>query len=798
MRKGYIVLLILLVGCTILVAQEPYKLPPQDVIDIVDAPPTPRGVMSPDGRYLLLIEYESMPSIAVMAQPLLRIAGMRITPAYNSRQRTTFYTGLVLVDLDGGAKRRINLPDGVQMGFPQWSSDGAFIAFGRYQDDGVSLWIVRVKSGEVKQLTPSRINAVFGLGFHWLPDNRHIVANMIPEDRGDPPPPPLIPAGPTIQETAGKIAKVWTYQDLLQNPHDEDLFDYYATSQLVEIDATNGEMRSIGSPGIYPSIDPSPDGQCLLVHKIRRPYSYMVPYFRFTHTLEIWDRTGLLVHTLADMPLADEVPMRGVPTGHRSVAWRPLKPATLVWAEALDQGNPDIDVPHRDKIVTLSAPFTGEPSEVLRLTHRYAGIDWLERNGQALVTEYDWKRRWRTTHLVWFDNAKRPPKVLFDLSSQDRYGDPGRPVEHVTYKGKDIVLQDGDWIYMSGAGASSEGDRPFLDKFNLKSKKSERLFHCGPSSYEVFTGFVQNARHKIVTRYESKTKPPNYVLRDLKKDARQQLTDFTDPAPQLTGMRKEVIRYTRDDGVELSGTLYLPPDYREGQRLPCVIWAYPREYSDPKMAGQVRGSPYRFTFFRGTSQLFFVTQGYAVLDGAEMPVVGDPKTMNDTFVDQIVSNARAAIAKLDAMGVIDPTRVGVGGHSYGAFMTANLLARCDLFAAGIARSGAYNRTLTPFGFQNERRTLWEAPEIYFKLSPFMHADKINEPILLIHGEADNNSGTFPIQSRRLYHALKGHGATARLVFLPNESHGYRARESILHVLAESFEWFDRYVKHRAN
>jgi dipeptidyl aminopeptidase/acylaminoacyl peptidase len=478
------------------------------------------------------------------------------------------------------------------------------------------------------------------------------------------------------------------------------------------------------------------------------------------------------------------------------LSWRPLKPATLLWVEALDEGDPEKEVPYRDKLMSLSAPFTGEPKEMLKTKQRYAGISWLQQEGLAFLSEREWKRRWRTTSLVNVDDPSQAPKKIVDISSQDSYNDPGRFLSTTTPNGERVILQDKDWIYLSGSGASPKGDMPFLDMMNIKTMEKKRLFQCSEGSYESFVDFVGNSRDLIITSYQSKTEPPNYYLTNLKNKKRQALTSFKDPAPQLTGMKKQLIKYTRADGVELSGTLYLPPDYKEGDRLPCVIWAYPREYQDRRVAGQIRGSPHRFTFFRGTSQLFFVTQGYALLDGAQMPVIGDPKTMNDTFVEQIVSSLQAAIDKLDSMGVIDPKRVGVGGHSYGAFMTANLLAHCDLLAAGVARSGAYNRTLTPFGFQSERRTLWQAPEIYFKLSPFMHAHKINEPILLIHGEADNNSGTFPIQSRRLYHALKGHGATARLVMLPNESHGYSARESVLHVLAEMLEWFDKYVKNK--
>ncbi|MFQ6037528.1 MAG: S9 family peptidase [Candidatus Aminicenantales bacterium] len=787
---------LLLLFSVFLFPQEPYKVPPKEVVDIVTAPPPPRVSLSPDRRSMLLVSYESMPSIAYLAQPLLRIGGLRILPKYNARQVTTFYTGIAIKNIPEATVRDVSIPPGSLLGFPRWSHDSRWLAFLKYGANGVELWVAERESGRARKLTGEIINATLTSGFLWHPDNRHILTFTIPEGRGAPPEKPAVPVGPNIQETSGKVAKVWTYQDLLQSAHDEDLFEYYTTSQIVEIDVETGKSHKVGQPGMYLFADPSPNGTLLLVHRIKRPFSYMVPYYYFTHTIEVWNRSGEMVHLLADLPLADDVPMRGVPKGPRSFAWRPLKPATLVWVEALDEGDPEKQVPHRDRLMTQAYPFTDPPREIMKITHRYSGLLWMHPPGKSFLTEYDWKRRWRTTYLVDVDHPEIPPVKVFDLNVYDRYNDPGSPVMTRTSSGGRILVQDKDWIYLSGSGASPEGDRPFLDRFNLKSMEKERLFQCREETYEFFVDFFGDSRTKIITQYQSKTEPPNYFLVDLKSQRRTQLTDNKDPAPQMTGMKKQLIKYERKDGVKLSGTLYLPPDYKKGERLPLVVWAYPREYTDPRVAGQVRGSPHRFTYFRGTSQLFFVTQGYAVFDGAQMPIVGDPKTWNDTFVDQLVSSAKAAIDVLDAMGVIDPRRVGVGGHSYGAFMTANLLAHSDLFSAGIARSGAYNRTLTPFGFQNERRTLWEAPELYFKISPFMHADKINEPILLIHGEADNNSGTFPIQSRRLYHALKGHGATARLVMLPFESHGYRAKESVLHVLAEMFEWFDKYVKQK--
>ena len=450
-------------------------------------------------------------------------------------------------------------------------------------------------------------------------------------------------------------------------------------------------------------------------------------------------------------------------------------------------------VPFRDLVKTFDAPFTGEPKEVFQVQHRFVGFGWMAKSDQVIVTENDRDRRWRTSTLM--DLAHPEAKsVLFDLSMNDAYNDPGRPVYEVRPDGERVIVQDGDWVYLAGNGASDKGDRPFLDKFNLKNRQKERLYVSGETKLERFVSFVKTSRTTAVVRSESKTDVPNYFIAELKTNVKKAITDFKDPAPQLTGMKKQLVKYNRPDGVALSGTLYLPPGYKEGTRLPVMIWAYPLEYSDAGTAGQVRGSPNAFTFFRGPTPLFFVTQGYAVLMDATMPVVGDAETMNNTFVEQIVAAAKAAIDKLDSMGVADRKRIVVSGHSYGAFMTANLLAHSDLFAAGIARSGAYNRTLTPFGFQSERRSFWDAPDLYMKVSPFAFADKIKTPILLIHGEADNNSGTHPIQSERLFQAIKGNGGTARYVVLPFESHGYSARESVLHVLAEMFEWADKYAK----
>jgi dipeptidyl aminopeptidase/acylaminoacyl peptidase len=797
MKKRLLVLVLAIGFLGIISAgQAPYKVPPKEVIDILDAPPFPRAFLSPGGDLILLADYQAMPNIAELAQPLLRIAGLRITPRTNGRQQLIFHTALSLVSLRDGKTRSVALPQGIRMGFPQWSHDGRSIAFARYKEDGAEVWVVNAATAEAKPLTPAILNSTLSSGMDWRPGSRHLLIHSIVEGRGNPPQAPAVPVGPVVEESYGKVSKVATYQDLLKSPYDDALFEYYATSQLIEVDTATGEMRRIGSPGIFLSAESSPDGNFLLVHRIKKPYSHSVPFFEFAHALEVWDKNGKPIKVLADVPAAEEVPLNGVALGPRSFEWQPLRPSTLVWAEALDGGDPEKEAPFRDRLLVLEAPFSAAPGEVLKIQNRYAGVEWLATPGNGLVSEYDWKKRWRTTTLIDIENPQAGPRKIFDLSTQDDYADPGSIVMTRTPSGETVALQDKDWVYLDGDGASPQGNRPFLDMMSLKTLEKKRLFACPEGRYETFIAFPGRERGRILISSESPINPPNYYLSDLKSKKKTALTNFRDPAPQLTGLKKELIKYPRADGVELSGTLYLPPGYTPGVRLPVVIWAYPLEYSDARTAGQVRDSPFRFTFLRGSSQLFFVTQGYAVLDGAQMPVIGDPKTMNDTYVEQIVSGARAAIDALDKRGVGDPRRVGVGGHSYGAFMTANLLAHCDLFAAGIARSGAYNRTLTPFGFQSERRTLWEATETYLQMSPFMSADKIKAPLLLIHGEADNNSGTFPIQSERLFAALKGFGGTARLVILPYESHGYSARESILDVLAEMFEWFDKYVKNR--
>lgn len=770
-----------------LIAQPaPYQKAPKAIQAVLDAPGTPVLLASPSGDRFLLAEFERHPPIKDLAQPMARLAGLRINPRTRGPHSPQRLKALALQDLKDPAAS-IALPAGAALGQPRWSPDGARFVLTAATDQATELWVGEAATGKLRRIEGVKLNAVLGHPLDWLPDGS-LLCKTVPANQGPAPLASEVPAGPRIQETAGKAAPAPTYQDLLQNAYDESRFEFLGQSQLVRVDLATGAATPIGQPGLYADVQPSPDGQLLLVARLQRPFSFLVPASHFPVREEVWDRSGALVHTAADLPLAEGIPLEGVRTGPRRLHWRPTAPATLAWIEALDGGDPRRKADFRDRLLMQEAPFKAAPVELARLKARLMGLEWGERGDLAVLREYERDRRWTRTWLL--DPAKPGgARLAFDLSSNDKYRDPGAFLSKLLPSGHTALRQQGSALFLAGAGATPAGDRPFLDRFDPASLKAERLFRCGEGVYESVTALLPDGR--IITRRESPGDAPNYILHG---QAAKALTAFKDPLPELRKIQKKLVKYKRPDGVDLSFTMYLPPDYKAGERRPAVVWAYPLEFTDAATAGQVSGSTNRFTTINGMSHLFFLLSGYVVLDGATMPVVGDPKTVNDTYLEQVVASAKAAIDKADELGVIDPKRVGVGGHSYGAFMTANLLAHSTLFKAGIARSGAYNRTLTPFGFQSERRTLWEAPEMYLKVSPFMSANKFNAPILLIHGEADNNQGTFPIQSERLYAALKGNGQAARYVTLPLESHGYAARESIEHTLWEMTHWFDKHLK----
>ncbi|RJT22049.1 S9 family peptidase [Chakrabartia godavariana] len=785
------------------VAQEAaptYQQPPAPIAQILDAKPNPGVSVSPDRKTLLLTDRSNLPSIAELSEPMLRLAGYRINPRNNgpANSRVSWLTGLSFQSIDGGAARPVTgLPANARLTNTNWAPDGKTVAFLVNVPSGLELWVADVAQAKARKLNGPMVNAASGSGFSWLPDSSGLLVLAVPAGRGVVPNVDHPPEGPIITETGGRAAPVRTYQDLLANAGDEALFDYYFTSQPTVV-SLNGRARTVGQPGVVLGLSTSPDGRYILQTRVKKPYSYVVPASLFPSDIIVTDLNGREAHRVADLPLRDNVPtpFDAVAPGPRTVQWRADADATLVWTEAQDGGDPRNAAEVRDRVFMLRAPFNDRPQVLIDLKERYAGTTW-GRDDVAIVNSRWFNTRHETRTLVDPSNPGAG-RVLVDRNYQDRYNDPGSVMTEPNARGRSVMRfnADGSKVFVEGGGATREGQYPFLDLMDLKTGASERLWRSAQGEYETVVGVLDENGRKLVTYRESRTDPANLRVRDLDGGV-SQLTHFPDPAPQLAGVSRELITYTRDDGVELSGTLYLPAGYdkdRDGP-LPLLMWAYPAEFTDAAVAGQVVDTDNRFVRPGGSSHLFLLTQGYAILDNPTMPIIGrDGAEPNDTYIEQLSASAKAAVDAVVARGVADRDRIAVGGHSYGAFMTANLLAHTDLFRTGIARSGAYNRTLTPFGFQAEQRSYWEATDTYNAMSPFTYANKINEPILLIHGEEDDNSGTFPVQTERFYAALKGNGATARYVVLPLEAHGYRARESVGHTLYEMGAWLDRWMK----
>jgi len=792
LRRLIIALVFLAVAVSAKAEDTFYKQPPKPVLEALRALPTPVISVSPQRDYAILAQAVRYPSINEVAQPMLRLAGIRIDSNTNGMHLAANYLSFTIRRLSDGAEIKVALPHDAKLGEPIWSPDGKQFAFTNTTPSGIELWIGVTGTGQSRRIEGVRINGVMvggGRPIEWMGDNRTLLARLVPAGRGPVPAEITIPKGPHVQESLGNAGPAPTYEDLLSTPHDEDLFDYYATSQLAYLDSATGKTASFGKPAIYTTLRTSPDQDHLLVGRLHKPYSYQLPARAFPEDIEVWNREGKVEYTVANLPLADQVPLAGVRTGPRSVEWAPEQSAMLIWVEALDGGNPKEIAPHRDKVVALPAPFNGKPRELYETQERFRGMQPLA-DGKMLVEDFNRRTRIIRTLEVDLNKPEAEARLIFSRNERDEYRNPGSPVLKTAPDGRRTVIQLGDELLLSGAGASPSGDQPFLDRFNLATGKAERLFQS-KTGYESIVAVLDDSGTRLLTRRESPMDPPNYFIRE--GSTLKPLTRFTDPMPQAAGIQKQLVTYKRADGVPLSFTLYLPANYKPGTRLPTLMWAYPYEFSDTDTAGQVTGHEAQAYPVLNYHQLVTL-DGYALLDNASMPIVGDPDTVNNTYIEQIQMDAQAAIDKAVEMGIADRDRIGVFGHSYGAFMTANLIAHTKLFQAAVAESGAYNRTLTPFGFQSERRTFWEAADVYTKMSPFWFADRIKTPMLLIHGEADDNTGTFPIQSERLFAAIRGNGGIVRLVMLPNEAHGYRGQETMEHVLYEELAWFDKFLK----
>ena len=796
--------ILLILSITFAFSQEniEYQKPSSEILNLVEYERPPSVVYDSDKNFMLFLYRDNYKSIEDLSQEELRLAGLRINPKTNIGSRITYYNNIKIKNLKNKRSEIediIGIPSNPKIANINWSPNQKNIAFANTSSDGVKLWVLNLESRSLVKLSDLKLNSNIRDVINWLNDSE-ILIKVIPENKkelidqsG------IVPLGPTISSNDGENAQNRTYQDLLKNKTDEFNFEQLVTSDLYKVDL-NGKINKWLDSDMYTDITPSPDGEFVMVSNIKKPFSYIVTYGRFPKSTNIYNNEGMLVSNLVDVPLIEELPQgfNAVWNGKRNFSWRMDKPSTITYMVALDNGDPSKEVEYRDELFELDAPFKGNGNTIFKSINRLAGIIWGNKTN-AVAIDYWIKNRNEKTYLFNPSNINQKPRIIYDRNYQDRYSDPGSFITERNAYNKSVLKIDSNNLILMGDGYSEKGQFPFVDRLNLDNLKSKRIYESNyTNKLENLVDFDVNKKQLLV-RIESKNDYPNYYFKNLNGKKVTRITDFNNPFEQLSKVDKQVITYKRNDGVELSGVLYLPVGYDKTskEKMPMIMWAYPREFKDKSSAGQNTNNPNEFTYPYYGSMVYWVTKGYVVLDDASFPIIGEDKTEpNDDFRNQLVENARAAINAVDKLGYIDKDRVAVGGHSYGAFMVANLLSHSDLFAAGIARSGAYNRTLTPFGFQSEERSYWQAPDVYYTMSPFMHADKMKTPLLLIHGEDDNNSGTYPMQSQRYFNALKGLGAVVRLVMLPKESHGYSSKESIYHVLWEQDQWLEKYVKNK--
>lgn len=779
-----------------------YQTPHEDIMVLADASLAPSIRINSKGTKAILLYRANFKSIDELSETEMRLAGLRINPITNISSRARYYYDLKVLDIASNKESDVKgLSANMRLTNFSWSHDQQKMAFTNTTETGVELWVLDVQKSQAKKLTDGIINANMGDAINWFKDDSAILITALPKDKAT-----LIdsetavPKGPTISTNDGKKAQNRTYQDLLKNPNDEFNFKQLAKSELWQINMDGTSSKWMDSK-MYSNVTFSPDGKYLKVTTVHEPFSYLVPYNRFPSETNIYAKDGTFIKKFLETPLLEDLPKGFMSTrkGPRSINWRADKAHTLYWAEALDGGDPEVKVDYRDEVFEQAVPFDQPKRSLIKTKQRYNSIMW-GTDELAVVYDYWWNTRELNTSIFNPSNADEKPYLFNSRNYQDRYSDPGDFVVTRNEYGRRVLELYKNSLFLLGDGFSDEGKKPFVDAYDITNKEAVRIYESNNNDQlETLISAIDIEEGKILTMLESKNEYPNYYFRNIDTKKLTPVTAFKNPFKAIQDVHKEVITYEREDGLELSATLYLPVGYdkKKKEKMPMIMWAYPREFKDKNSASQVTSSSNEFTYPWYGSPIFWVNRGYVVLDDAAFPIIGEGDDQpNDQFIKQLVSNAKAAIDAVDDLGYIDRNRVAVGGHSYGAFMTANLLTHSDLFAAGIARSGAYNRTLTPFGFQSEERNYWEAPEVYYNMSPFMHCDKMKTPLLLIHGEEDNNSGTYPMQSERYFNALKGLGATVRLVMLPKESHGYAAKESIMHMLWEQDEWLEKYVKNK--
>jgi dipeptidyl aminopeptidase/acylaminoacyl peptidase len=778
-----------------------YQKPSAEILALADYVRAPTVTMDSKKEFMLLSYRDTYKSLNDLNQEEMRLGGLRINPVTNISSTISYVNNLKIRKISAQDEIQVSgLPQNARIANISMSPNEKKIAFTHTTDKGVELWVLDVETAQAIRLTEAIINANMGNPISWLNDNENLLVRLLPKNRAA-----LIdtkkdlPKGPTVSVSDGSISQNPTFQDLLKNKADEKNFETLITSDLYKISIT-GKSELFKTSAMYSDVSVSPDGNYVLIKTIQKPFSYIIPYYRFPQTSVVYDIKGNVIKVVNEVPLIENIPkgFDSAPKGKRDMDWRDDKPSTLYYVVALDEGDKANKAEFRDEVFLWSAPFTSEATSLFKTRQRFAWIIW--GNDKFAVGFDRWyDTRNMKTYLINPSVFNDKPKVIYDRNFQDIYSDPGNFETKKNQYSRYVLTMDKDNAYLIGDGYSKEGQFPFIDEINLTSLKTKRLYQSEyKDKKEDLLSIKDIKKGEVLIQLQSKNEFPNYFFRNIRtKGKLTQITYFTNPFESIKNVCKKVIKYNRKDGVELSGTLYLPVGYDtiRKEKLPLLIWAYPVEYKDKNSAGQSDQNPNEFTYPNYGSFVYWVTKGYVVLDDASFPIVGEGTSEpNDNFIEQLVSNAEAAINAVDVMGYINPKKVAVGGHSYGAFMVANLLTHSKLFACGIARSGAYNRTLTPFGFQSEQRNYWDAPNVYNTMSPFMNADKMKTPLLLVHGDADNNPGTFTLQTERYFQALKGLGAPVRMVLLPKESHGYAAKENILHLLWEEDQFLEKYLK----
>ena len=776
-----------------------YQKPSAEILQLADYDRPPSIITNSGKDWLVMMYRPTYATLQDLSQQEMKLGGLRINPVTNISSSMTYSDNLKIRKMAEKQEQVVkNLPQNAQMAYFSFSPDEKKLAFTNTTAKGVELWMVDLESGSAKKITSDNLNANVGNPYSWNRDSQSFLIKVLPANRAKLlNPDDDLPTGPIVSTADGKVSQNRTYQDLLKNPQDEQNFKTLVASELYTVNL-EGDLKKFKDENLYIGNSYSPDGNYIMLTYLKEPFSYIVPLSRFPMTSEVYTSAGTLVKTVNEIPLNEIMPkgFSSVRTGKRNMTWRDDQPSTLVYAEALDGGDQSKQTEFRDEVFTWNAPFTSAPVSFFKTKQRFRGVEWSNAD-YAVVSESWYDTRNSKSFLVNLKNGSF--KTLEDRNYQDKYNDPGNFNETKNQYGRNVMDFKNGSAYLIGEGFTKEGQFPFIDELNLATLNKKRLYTSKlKNSSERIVDILDIKKGDILVVEQSPTLYPNYFKRNFKTNKTVAVTSLKNPFESIKNVHKEVINYKRDDGVSLSGTLYLPANYdrkAKKEKLPLLIWAYPAEYKDKDTAGQNTQNANDFTFPSYGSFIYWVTKGYAVLDDAAFPIIGEGKTEpNDNFVKQLVADGRAAIDAVDALGYIDRIKVAVGGHSYGAFMTANLLTYSKDYACGIARSGAYNRTLTPFGFQSEQRNYWDVPDLYNAMSPFMNADKMKTPMLLIHGAADNNPGTFTLQTERYFQALKNLGAPVRMVLLPKEAHGYKAKENVLHTLWEQDQFLEKCLK----